>query len=138
MMANMQECIDTLRRRIGDTEEPFTFADDLLTGYIGDAVDQVELDFNRGVVVSFGFFDTDITPIDVALFCIKAHYLMTLRAKDKAGRDNFRMVKGRLTLDNTGQAKDHKDTLELIDKEYIKALVRAKNGGKSIEGLRLE
>src|SRR5205085_5473543 len=108
-MANMQECIDTLRRRIGDTELPYTYTDDLLKGYIADAVSQVELDYTRGVAVEFGFFVEDVTPQDVVLFCVKAHYLVTLRTKDKAGRDNFRMVKGRLTLDNTGQAKDHKD-----------------------------
>lgn len=137
-MANMQECIDTLRRRIGDTETPFTYTDDLLTGYISDAVNEVELDYERGLFVDFGTFINDISNQDVVLFCIKAHYLMTLRAKDLSDRNNFRMVKGRLTLDNTNQSKDHADTLEHLTNEYKKVLYRAKSGGNSIKGVRVE
>lgn len=136
-MANMQECIDTLRRRIGDTEEPFSFEDDLLTGYISDAVIEVELDYPRGIIVDFGFFTSEITAADVVLFCIKAHYLLKLRTKDKADRDNFLMKKGRLTLDNTNQAKDHMDTLDFIQKEYKRILVQFKNGGL-MKGIRME
>jgi hypothetical protein len=47
------------------------------------------------------------------------------------------MKKGRLTLDNTGQSKDHKETLELIEKEYSRLLYRLKHGG-SIHGVRME
>jgi hypothetical protein len=137
-MANMQECIDVLRRRIGDTDTPFTFTDELLTGYVEDAVNQVELDWHRGVTTSFGLFDKEITMLDVTLFCVKAHYLIKLRTKDKADRDNFLMRKGRLTLDNTNQAKDHGDTLKIIDSEYRRVLYQAKNGSASIQGIRME
>jgi hypothetical protein len=137
-MANMQECIDTLRRRIGDTEETYTYTDELLIGYIGDAVNEVELDYNRGIIVEFGTFADDITPQDVVLFCAKAHFLMTLRTKDLADRNNFRMVKGRLTLDNTNQSKDHAETLAILSKEYMKILFRVKSGGGSIKGMRVE
>jgi hypothetical protein len=137
-MANMQECIDTLRRRIGDNDTPFIFTDDLLTGYISDAVSEVELDYRRDITVDVGFFTNEITMQDVILFCVKAHYLITLRSKDKAGRDNFRMVKGRLTLDNTGQARDHKDTIEILEKEYARVLLRSRSNGGSIQGVRVE
>jgi hypothetical protein len=136
-MANMDECLTMLRRRIGDTDEPFTFADDLLIGYIEDAVSQVELDYKRGIKVSFGTFDEDIELSDVTLFVIKAHYLVKLRTKDKADRDNFRMVKGRLTLDNTNQSGDHAQTLEIIDREYRRALMQSKNNGQ-LKGVRME
>jgi hypothetical protein len=133
----MFDVINVLRRRIGDTEEPFTFTDDLLIGYIEDAVASVEVDWERGFEVSFGAFNVVPDKKDANLFCVKAHYLIKLRTKDKADRDNFRMVKGRLTLDNTNQSTDHKDTLELIDKEYKRLLYRAKNGGR-IDGVRME
>lgn len=133
----MSDILLILRRRIGDTEDPFTFDDDLLTGYIEDSVAQVEVDWTRGFEVEFGSFNQEPTKQDANLFCIKAHYLIKLRTKDKADRDNFRMVKGRLTLDNTNQSSDHKDTLELIDKEYRRVLYRAKNGG-NISGVRME
>jgi hypothetical protein len=133
----MSDVLLVLRRRIGDNVDPFTYDDDLLTGYVEDAVAQVELDWARGFSVDFGSFNVEPTKLDANLFCIKAHYLMKLSTKDQADRNNFRMVKGRLTLDNTNQAKDHKDTLDLIDKEYKKALYHSKNG-PTIKGVRLE
>lgn len=133
----MFDMISVLRRRIGDTEEPFTFTDDLLAGYIEDAVASVEMDWERGFEVTFGSFNIEPDKKDANLFCVKAHYLLKLRTKDKADRDNFRMVKGRLTLDNTNQSADHKDTLEFIEKEYRQTLHRMKNGG-SIKGIRME
>src|SRR5206468_7520627 len=102
---------------------------------IYQSVSQVELDWSRGFSVDFGIFNIEPTKLDANLFCIKAHYLMKLGTKDQADRNNFRMVKGRLTLDNTNQAKDHKDTLDLIDKEYKKALYHSKNG-PTIKGVR--
>lgn len=137
-MANMNECLLMLRRRIGDTEEPYVFSDSLLMGYIEDAVAQVEMDYNRGITLNSNVFVEDIESTDVVLFTIKAHYLIKLRTKDKADRDNFLMKKGRLTLDNTGQAKDHADTLELINKEYVLALTKVKNGGSGFKGVRME
>lgn len=133
----MFDVLNMFRRRIGDTEEPFTFTDDLLVGYIEDAVASVEMDWERGFDVTLGSFNIEPEKKDVNLFCIKAHYLLKLRTKDKADRDNFRMVKGRLTLDNTNQSADHKDTLEFIDKEYKRLMYRAKNGG-GINGVRME
>jgi hypothetical protein len=133
----MYQVIEILRRRVGDTEDPFTYDDDLLTGYIEDAVAYVELDWERGYEVEFGSFNLEPSRIDANLFAVKAHYLIKLRTKDQADRNNFRMVKGRLTLDNTNQSKDHLDTLEMIDKEYRQLLHRSKNGG-SIKGLRME
>lgn len=137
-MANMPDCLNTLRRRIGDTDTPYTYADSLLIGYISDAVNEVELDYKRGIFVDNNIFDNDITSQDVVLFCIKAHYLLTLRNKELSDRNNFRMVKGRLTLDNTNQSKDHAETLEVIADEYRRVLYRIKNGGKSIQGVRVE
>lgn len=137
-MANMNECLLMLRRRIGDTEEPYVFSDSLLMGYVEDAVAQVEMDYKRGITLNSNVFVEDIEPTDVVLFTIKAHYLIKLRTKDKADRDNFLMKKGRLTLDNTGQAKDHADTLDLINKEYVLALTKVKNGGSSFKGVRME
>jgi hypothetical protein len=137
MSLAMSDVIMILRRRIGDTVAPFTYTDDLLSGYIGDAVTQVELDWERGFSVDFGLFNLPIARSDANLFCIKAHYLIKLSTKDQADRNNFRMVKGRLTLDNTNQSKDHKDTLESIEKEYKQVLYRAKNGG-SLTGVRME
>lgn len=137
-MANMQDCLDALRRRIGDTDTPYTYADSLLTGYISDAVNEVELDYERGISVQYGTFPKDISTSDVVLFCVKAHYLMTLRNKDLSDRNNFRMVKGRLTLDNTNQSKDHADMLAHLTAEYTRVLFRAKSGGNSIKGVRVE
>lgn len=134
---NMISIIKVLRRRIGDTETPYTFTDELLEGYIEDAVASVEVDWKRDFEVDSGLFSKEPSKQDVNLFCIKAHYLIKLRTKDKADRDNFRMVKGRLTLDNTNQSKDHMDTLEAIDKEYKQALYRTKNDG-TIKGIRME
>jgi hypothetical protein len=133
----MSDIVNVLRRRIGDTESPYTFTDELLIGYIEDAVASVEMDWSRGFEVNLGVFNQQPDKKDTNLFCIKAHYLIKLRTKDKADRDNFRMVKGRLTLDNTNQSADHKDTLEFIDKEYKQTLYRMKNGG-SIKGIRME
>jgi hypothetical protein len=133
----MFDIVNVLRRRVGDTEDPYTFSDELLQGYIEDAVASVEMDWERGFEVSFGSFNIEPSRMDATLFCVKAHYLIKLRTKDKADRDNFRMVKGRLTLDNTNQSKDHNDTLELLEKEYRQVLHKMKNG-KSIKGVRME
>jgi hypothetical protein len=136
---DMTGILKILRRRIGDTDTPYTFTDDLLTGYIEDAVAQVEMDWERGFMVdsASSVFNIEPTMQDATLFCIKAHYLIKLRTKDKADRDNFRMVKGRLTLDNTNQSSDHKDTLEFIEKEYRRTIYRMKNSG-SLTGVRME
>lgn len=134
---DIYQMVEMLRRRIGDTEEPYTFEDDILIGYIEDAVSYVEIDWARGYEVEFGSFNIEPNKLDASLFVLKAHYLIKLRTKDKADRDNFRMVKGRLTLDNTNQSSDHKDTLEHLTKEYRQALYRVKNGG-SIKGIRVE
>jgi hypothetical protein len=133
----MEDVLLVLRRRIGDNSTPFTYDDNLLIGYIEDAVAQVELDWARGFSVDNGIFNKEPTKTDANLFCIKAHYLMKLGTKDQADRNNFRMVKGRLTLDNTNQAKDHKDTLDILDKEYKRVLYHSKNG-PTIKGVRLE
>ncbi|WP_336784159.1 hypothetical protein [Paenibacillus illinoisensis] len=148
MTAN--EILAIVRRRIGDTETPYTYADDLLLGYIGDAIDQVELEYQREVALNI-IVDSitnvvsgeiiaplELTRLDAQLFATKAHYLITLRTKGQADRDNFRMVKGRLTLDNTNQSDDHAETLRLIDLEYRRALYRVKNGNGSIKGVRME
>lgn len=134
---NMADVLMVLRRRIGDTVQPYTYTDDLLTGYVGDAVAKVELDWARGFSVDFGIFNVVPSKLDANLFCIKAHYLIQLGMKDQADRNNFRMVKGRLTLDNTNQAKDHLDTLNILNNEYKKELMRAKNG-PTIKGVRME
>ena len=127
-----------LRRRIGDTDEPYTFSDELLTGYIEDAVAQVELDYSTGISTELGLFVEDIPVPNANLFVLKAHYLVKLRTKDKADRDNFRMVKGRLTLDNSNQARDHGETLKFLIDEYQKTLYRVRSNGASIRGVRME
>jgi len=137
-MVNINTIISMLRRRIGDTESPYGFDDSLLQGYIEDAVYQVELDYPQGFTINSGVFNKEPDMNSAILFAIQAHYLFKVRTKDKADRDNFLMKKGRLTLDNTNQSSDHKETLELIEKEYKKTLYRVKNGGGSIEGVRVE
>jgi hypothetical protein len=155
-MASVSDCLSMLRRRIGDTDTPFVFTDDLLYGFISDSVNQVELDYKRGFIITSSVDNTDpsnpvttysfsnyldgtLEPgvLDLELFVVKAHFNVVLRTKVKADRDNFRMVKGRLTLDNTNQAGDHKDTLEILDREYRKTLLQIKNNGQ-IKGVRLE
>jgi hypothetical protein len=134
----MNDVIKTLRRRIGDEIGPFVFTDEILTGYVEDAVSQVELDLPRGFSVDLGVFNIEPTKPDCILFAIKAHYLIKLRTKDKADRDNFLLRKGSLTLDNTKQSSDHKETLDLIASEYKKTLFQVKNSGLSIKGVRME
>lgn len=136
-MANMEECLGILRRRIGDTEEPFTITDEILTGYMEDAVSVVETDYPRGIKTEFGLFVPDILLEDATLFAIKAHYLVALGIKSKSDRDNFLMRKGRLTLDNSRQSGDHKETLDLIDKEYKRVLAQRRNFGQ-LKGIRME
>jgi hypothetical protein len=137
MALAMADVLLTFRRRIGDLTVPYTYDDSTLEGYLSDAVARVEDDWTRGFSVDFGLFNQAPTKSDANLFCIKAHYLLQLSIKDQADRNNFRMVKGRLTLDNTNQAKDHLDTLNLLNEEYKSALLRAKNGS-TIKGIRLE
>lgn len=138
-MATIDNCLSKLRRRVGDTDEPYAFDDGLLVDYINDAVDLVELDYTRGYsLTDLGNFNKSPSSIDCTLFAIKAHWLFKLRTKDKADRDNFLLRKGRLTLDNTEQADDHGKTLEIIDKEYRETLFRVKNKGTKIKGVRME
>jgi hypothetical protein len=137
MAMAMSDVLLVFRRRIGDLTTPYTYDDITLQGYIEDAVAQVEMDWTRGFSVDFGLFNQIPTKQDASLFCIKAHYLLQLSIKDQADRNNFRMVKGRLTLDNTNQAKDHLDTLNMLNEEYRKVLLKAKNGS-TIKGIRLE
>jgi hypothetical protein len=137
MPVELFELRDMVRRRIGDTETPFVFDDDIIDGYISDAILSVEADWSRGIFLDGVDFSQPIEKMDAMLFSVKAHYLIKLRTKDKADRDNFLMKKGRLTLDNTGQSSDHKDTLEMIEKEYSRLLYRLKHGG-SIRGVRME
>lgn len=149
-MAAANDILSIVRRRIGDTDAPYTYADDLLMGYISDAIDQVEIEYSRNISVSI---ETDeqtgdtlteiVSPVDLVradfqLYATKAHYLIVLRTKGQADRDNFRMVKGRLTLDNTNQSDDHAETLRIIDAEYKRALYRVKNGNSSLKGVRME
>lgn len=136
-MVDAPTLLSMFRRRIGDTEAPYTYTDDLLYGYLEDAVISVEGDWTRGFVLASKIIVPLPTRMDASLFCLKAHYLLKLGIKDKADRDNFRMVKGRLTLDNTNQSKDHLDTLKLLETEYRTMLFRAKTGGK-ITGVRVE
>ena|SRR5437763_3642359 len=133
----MTDVLQIFRRRIGDLTLPYTYDDSILQGYIEDAVAQVEIDWHRGYSVDFGLFNMSPSKQDANLFCIKAHYILQLSIKDQADRNNFRMVKGRLTLDNTNQAKDHLDTLNILNEEYKKFLLRAKNG-PTIKGVRME
>lgn len=133
----MADVLLVFRRRIGDLVAPYTYDDNTLTGYIEDAVAKVEMDWYRGYSVDNGVFNIEPSKQDTSLFCIKAHYLLQLSIKDQADRNNFRMVKGRLTLDNTNQAKDHLDTLNMLNDEYKKTLLRAKNG-PTIKGVRME
>ena len=133
----MSMMLQMLRRRVGDTEAPYTYDDELLKGYLSDAIYAVEMDWERGFQIENDIFLPVPTQRDATLFCIKAHYLLKLRTKDKADRDNFRMVKGRLTLDNTNQSGDHLETLKLLEKEYTRTLFKFKNGGR-IEGVRVE
>ncbi|HLI46306.1 MAG TPA: hypothetical protein VKU94_03850 [Geobacterales bacterium] len=141
-MYGLADCLPILRRRIGDMVSPYTYSDTVLESYLSDAIQYVETDWNRGLDV-----DSDnnivspnnivLTKKDLNLFCVKAHYLIQLMSKDQADRNNFRMVKGRLTLDNTNQSKDHLDTLNLLDKEYRRLLHQTKNG-PTIRGIRME
>lgn len=147
------DVLTVFRRRIGDTESPYTFEDVTLYGYISDAIAQIEVDWARGISFSITeedigegnivtrydiVTDYDLQSVDTQLFAVKSHYLITLTTKSKADRDNFRMVKGRLTLDNTNQAKDHAETLRILDSEYKRTLLVIKNGGLGIKGIRVE
>jgi hypothetical protein len=152
-MITVNDVLQVFRRRIGDTETPYTYEDNLLIGYIQDGISQVEMDWSRGIGVTITIIDDTVVPptttiefdtnyelqnIDAQLFAIKAHYIITLTTKSKADRDNFRMVKGRLTLDNTNQADDHAETLRLLDAEYKRTLFLIKNGGLANKGVRVE
>lgn len=142
-MYGLTDCLPILRRRIGDTVSPYTYDDTTLEGYISDAIQYVETDWYRGLDVDTSnnivssISGINLGKKDLNLFCVKAHYLVQLMIKDQADRNNFRMVKGRLTLDNTNQAKDHLDTLNLLDKEYRRILHQTKNG-PTIQGVRME
>lgn len=133
----MSDIILILRRRIGDTLTPTTYDDNTLTGYIEDSVAQVELEWFQQYDASNGLFNRDVDKNSATVFAIKAHFLLALSIKDQADRNNFLMKKGRLTLDNRNQSKDHLDTIEAIDKEYKRALYRAKNNG-ALQGIRME
>jgi hypothetical protein len=136
-VVNMPECLQILRRRLGDTDTPSVFTDDLLTGYIEDAVPIVETDFPKGIITEFGLFTADIPVTNAILFAIKAHYLTVLGTKTRSDRDNFLLRKGGLTLDNSRQSSDHKETLSLIDKEYRRVLTQARSDGQ-LKGIRME
>lgn len=133
----MTDIVSILRRRIGDTTQTYTYDDTTLQGYISDAVGLVELEWEQLYEVVNGLFNMDVDSKSANVFAIKAHYLLALATKDVADRNNFLMKKGTLTLNNSHQSKDHLDTLNAIDKEYKRALYRAKNGG-SLHGLRME
>lgn len=130
--------ITKLRRSINDTDN--TYSDDILCGYISDAVDELEIgEMVRNRQVIDGDFVSGSTNIKIPLrdqtvYLIKAQIIYTEAMIHSADRDTLSYTKNKLSVDTSEQAGNHRETLKILGKKLHKALYYA-NGGADIEGV---
>jgi hypothetical protein len=127
----------TLRRRIGDTDSSsYLYDDATLQGFIADATN--ELNLGASIVYSGSIvqdYNDDISPEMSALFAIKSHILVAYGEKASANRDNLLLKKSEMTIDNRNQAADHAKTIEDLEAELQRRLIRYYND--NISGVRV-
>lgn len=126
----MKSTISKLRRRANDTVQPYTFSDELLYGFIADAVDALELESLRmGRAVKDGDFidartgrPVEVSSSEQAVYVLKAFILLTTAIKSGSDRDNFNLRKPNLAVDTSKQSSDHAETIRLLNQELDKLL----------------
>ena len=139
----MLDTIAKLRRRIHDTDSfPPTYSDELLYGYIGDAVDELELGLYKkgrrvddGDFVTLGGSSIRVPSTDQSLYALQAAILFTKAIKSRSDRDNFSLRKPNLSVDTSGQSQDHAETLMSLEQELrAKLISMASVGGYLVSG----
>lgn len=139
----MNKAISRFRLRIQDVEdENARFTNSDLYEYISFAVDELEMDeYRKGIYVDEGDFlnksngkPAPVTTDDIIIYVLKAQILLKIALKDIADRDNFSLSKNNLRVDTSQQSSDHKDSLEILEKQLKQYLYRRKR----ITGVRVE
>ena len=122
----MTFCLAQFRRRINDpgTSGIEKFTDSLLQGMISDAVNEVEQEWTRGYYIdpTTNDFNMPITPMDSALFSLRANIIFASAMKEDSDRNNLNFSKTRLHIDNVQQSKDHYMQLERLQSEYTRMM----------------
>lgn len=113
-------CLAQLRRRVNDAGSVQAYTDAFLTGLISDAVNEVEQEWSRGYYIdpTTNDFNMPITPMDSALFSLRANILFASAMKEGSDRNNLNFSKTRLHIDNVQQSKDHAMQLQRLQAEY--------------------
>lgn len=139
----MLNTIEKLRRRIHDTDSsPPAYSDELLYGYIGDAVDELELGLykkgrrvNNGDFTNVGGVSISVPSVDQSIYALQAAILFTKGVKSRSDRDNFSLRKPNLSVDTSGQSKDHAETLRSLEQELRAKIISMANiGGYQVSG----
>ena len=126
LSTQMLSTIGKVRRRINDIDPSvYLYTDEELYGYVGDAVDHLEMNyFKRGRTVDGGDFVLVssnhmvlVPPAEQNVYAIQATILITTSIKSKADRDNFSLRKPNLSVDTSRQSSDHAETLSKLEGE---------------------
>lgn len=114
----LMDTVQALRRRLNDTSQEPTFSDDVLKGYIADALAKLAARVPRfDITIENGDYNREITPTESALIALQAHVLVTEALKSSADRDNLTIRKGRLQIDTSQQSADHSYTIDHLTEE---------------------
>lgn len=127
----MNDLVSRLQRRLNDTENEFTNLD----GYIEDAIGELSYLF-LDLEVTNGELSREVTNSEATIITIQAHILVETGLKSSSNRNNFRIKKENISIDNTQQSRDHGSTLNLLHEELDRAIHRHIVG--DIEGIRVE
>ena len=123
---DMSYALAQLRRRIKDNgvSQPEVYTDTLLIGLLSDAVDEVEMEWPRGIYVNptTNEFSQTITNLDSALFTIRANILFASFMKEESDRTNLNFSKARLHIENIQQSRDHAMQLQRLEAEYARMM----------------
>jgi vacuolar-type H+-ATPase subunit E/Vma4 len=114
------DTLQSLRRRIGDiNSSAYVYDDPTLQGFIADAINELSIGGITLVYVNSIVQDyaSDISPELSTIVTIKSQILVIYGEKASSDRDNLSLKKGKMTIDNRGQSKDHAQTLQLLETE---------------------
>lgn len=140
---DVAKAIERLRFRIRDTNDSaYTFSSEELYEYLSQAVDELEIrEYKKGIYLEDGEFrrrasgsPAKVDHADITIYTLKAHILIKMSLKDQADRDNFALRKNNLSVDTTGQSKNHAESIEYLEKQ-LKRLIFSSS---RIYGVRVE
>lgn len=100
--------VPKLRRAIGDNTEPFTYADRILSEYIADSIEEIQMIYPHDYTVDRDLLEVspDIDIIDQHLFILNANILMIQNRSNISFSVGGLSVRRNAGLDNKEDLKD--------------------------------